>query len=243
MYSTCVLQRKQRYIVTYRVIHKKNSICYTYFHIGNPKMKIIFYHIDDAILFIRRSLSCFISEYMWLDSLTEKDFLNEMHGYTIFDVSKNRKIFIDNLIKYENILGEFCCCKEDILSCKFHFIPHIHNGIFMRTSKAGWGCSKRKRVNSRCRLIYPVNEISLLADKENNDIFAELHLHNKTYPTKMAYCTNKTNHKMTITGSWKRDFKCRKQWMKHLQNASHEKLSKAVWKQEFNEEEMSADCA
>ena len=237
MYSTCESLRKQKYIVTYCVKHKKNSICYTYFHVGNPKMRIVFYNLDDAILFIKRSLSYFALRYMFFDSVTTKDFLNELHGYTIYDVSKNRKIILDKFITYEETLREFCQREEDIMSCDFHFIPYVHNDILVRTSRAGWGSSKRKRVNSRCRLIQPVREISLLSDKENNDILAELHLYNKTYATKTAYCSNKTNHKMTITGSWKRDFKCKKQWMKHLPEPSYEKLSRIVWEQELEENE------
>lgn len=235
MYSTCTSLKEHKYIVTYCVKHKKKSICYTYFHVGNPKMRIVFYSLDDAILFIKRSLSYFALEYMDIGSITTKDFLNELHGYTIYDVSKNGKILLDKLITWEKALKEFCCYKEDIMSCDFHFAPYVHNSIFVRTSKAGWGCSKRKRVNSRCRLIQPVREISLLSDKENNEIFADLHIHNKTYATKTAYCSNKTNHKMTITGSWKRDFKCKKQWMKHLKDLSDEKLSREVWKQELKE--------
>lgn len=237
MYSTCASLREQKYLVTYCVKHKKNSICYIYFHVGNPKMRIVFYSLDDAILFIKRSLSYFALRYMDIGYITTKDFLNELHGYTIYDASKNRKILLDKLITYEEALKEFCRCKEDIMSCDFRFTPYVHNSIFVRTSRAGWGCSKRKRVNSRCRLVQPVREISLLSDKENNDIFAELHLHNKTYATKTAYCSNRTNHKMTITGSWKRDFKCKKQWMEHLQEPSYEKLSRTVWEQELEENE------
>lgn len=42
-----------------------------------------------------------------------------------------------------------------------------------------------------------------------------------------------------VPGDWKHYHKCRKQWAKNIDNPSHEKLSKAVWKQEL--EEMEAD--
>lgn len=239
MYSTCTSLRNQKYIVTYCVKHKKNSICYTYFHVGNPKMKIIFYNLNDAILFIKRSLSYFALRYMDIDNITTKDFLNELHGYTIYDVSKNGKILLDKLITWENALEEFCRCEEDIMSSNFNDVPYIHNDIFVRTSRAGWGCSRRKLVCNRVGFIRSVREISLLSDDENREIFTELHLYDKHYATKLECKTNKTNHKRTITGTWKRDFKCKKQWMKHFQNPSYEKLSKAVWKQEL--EEMEAD--
>ena len=240
MYSTCISLRNEKYIVTYRVKHKKDSICYTYFHVGNPKMRIVFYHLDDAILFIRRCLSYFAMRYM--SYVTTKDFLNEMHGYTIYDVSKNRKIVVDNLPTYDEALKEFCCNEENIMVCNFHFPPYVHNNIFVRTSKAGWGCSKRKLVCNRIGVIQSTRELSLLSDNEIKEVFAELHLYDKPHVTKSAYKTNKTNHKRTITGTWKRDFKCRKQWMKHIENPLYEKLSKAVWKRELEESEY-VDCA
>lgn len=235
MYSTCVSLRGQKYIVTYCIKHKKNSICYTYFHVGNPKMRIIFYDLDDAILFIKRSLSYFVLRYMDIDSITENDFLNELHSYKIYDVNKNRNILLNKLITWEKVLKEFCLCEEDIVSCDFHFNPYVHNNIFVKITRAGWGCSRRKLVCNRVGLIRSVREISLLSDDENKEVFTELHLYDKHYAAKLECKTNKTNRKRTITGTWKRDFKCRKQWMKHFENPSYEKLSKAVWKQELKE--------
>lgn len=241
MYNLNEFAHKHKYIVTYSIKHKRNSICYTWFHVGNPQMRIIFYDINDVILFVKRSLIYFYAHYG--DYITETDFDNERESYIIYDLSIGKKILLDKYIQYEKVVDEGISNKYnfnyDILECDFMFSPYIHTGIYKRTNKAGWGCSKRKRVCNRIGFIQSPRERSILFDIENRDILKEYCTHDKIYNTANLYgsCkTNKTNHKMTITGTWKRDFKCRKQWMKHKQNYSYTKLSKEIFELELEDD-------
>lgn len=38
-----------------------------------------------------------------------------------------------------------------------------------------------------------------------------------------------------VDGSWKKQHKCQKQWAKHIENPSYEKISKAMWKETFKD--------
>lgn len=225
--------KRQRYYV------EKKSEYIKYLNESQTKWKYMYrehrvytYSFEDVLTFLEKELITYFCENNFKDMRVSerRDKLYQFYNnFKIYDLSK--QVYISKSYDVITRIAEWNGVPNN-LSYSYPVLkvdkeyPHHkkqHRPSFHTRDKWWYGISKTEKIAG--------------TDPEYIQYLTMRQRHRDNCLNFTGYRKNRNN----VPGDWKHYHKCRKQWAKNIINPSYEKLSKAVWKHELNDEKYALD--